>query len=74
MKKPNIEVFDNSKYEEKWLNCDFDDSKWENASVKTDELTLRTEKDSLSFNEEEPYEDDDTFHDTCNADTPPNSD
>ena len=51
--KTPIEVFDNSKYEENWLNCDFDDAKWKNAVVKTDELTLRTEIDNLSFLEEE---------------------
>ena len=50
--KTPVEVFDNSKYEENWLNCDFDDEKWENASVKTDELTLRTEKDTITFTEE----------------------
>ena len=51
--KTPVEVFDNSKYEENWLNCDFDDEKWENASVKTDEFTLRTETDAITFKEEE---------------------
>ncbi len=51
--KNPVEVFDNSKYEENWLNCDFNDEKWKNATVKSDELSLRTEADKLSFTEEE---------------------
>ena len=51
--KNPVEVFDNRIYEEEWLNCDFDDSKWENADVKADEETIRTEKNNISFKEEE---------------------
>lgn len=51
--KNPVEVFDNRIYEEEWLNCDYDDSKWENAVVKTDEETIRVEKNNISFKEEE---------------------
>lgn len=50
--KNPVEAFDNREYED-WLDCNFDDSKWENAVVKTDEETLRLEKNNISFKEEE---------------------
>ena len=50
--KNPVEAFDNRVYED-WLDCNFDDSKWKNAVVKTDEETLRLEKNNISFKEEE---------------------
>ncbi len=50
--KNPVEIFDNRDYED-WLDCNFDDSGWKNAVVKTDEETIRLEKNNISFKEEE---------------------
>lgn len=50
--KNPVEIFDNRVYED-WLDCDFDDSRWKNASVNTDEETIRLERNNISFKEEE---------------------